>query len=210
MSSPSDPTIWKQFRNSEYRVSNTGLVKKGDKIADPYIGRAGYYRITLYAFVNGQEFCKNFSIHKMVAECHLGIRPDGMVVNHKDHNKLNNHVSNLEYVTSARNSNHHWKHEGHKLTSPYVGVSINPATKKYQVRIHFDKKQYWLGQFEDEELAAQAYDRASWARHKDPALLNFPHLVYQYEKELKEKEKKKSAPDTPQDSAPTEPADKAA
>jgi len=44
--------------------------------------------------------------HSIVAYCFLGEKPKGYTVNHKDGNKLNNNVSNLEYVSREDNYKH--------------------------------------------------------------------------------------------------------
>lgn len=49
---------------------------------------------------------KNFMIHAIVAVAVHGPRPAGLVINHKDGNKLNNHPSNLEYCTVNQNIQH--------------------------------------------------------------------------------------------------------
>jgi hypothetical protein len=49
------------------------------------------------------------SVHRLVAELFIENKPENyreLQINHKDGNKLNNHVSNLEYVTAAENSQH--------------------------------------------------------------------------------------------------------
>lgn len=46
------------------------------------------------------------TFHALVARAFLGKRPSGKEVNHKDGNKDNNHVSNLEYVTHKENVRH--------------------------------------------------------------------------------------------------------
>lgn len=45
-------------------------------------------------------------VHTLVAESWIGPRPDGMEVNHKDGDKQNNCVWNLEYLTKADNQRH--------------------------------------------------------------------------------------------------------
>ena len=49
---------------------------------------------------------KNFYRHKVIAECFLGKRPEGYTVNHIDGNKLNNNLSNLEYISRVDNYKH--------------------------------------------------------------------------------------------------------
>jgi len=49
---------------------------------------------------------KTHHIHALVASAFLGERPIGLVVNHIDSVKTNNHVSNLEYITHKMNVEH--------------------------------------------------------------------------------------------------------
>jgi hypothetical protein len=59
-------------------------------------------------------------------------------------------------------------------TSKYRGVCLNKSTSKWQAQIHYAGKQHSLGSFDDEEVAARAYDRAARAHCGDKATLNFP------------------------------------
>ena len=62
----------------------------------------GYARVKLY--YNGYK--KNLLVHRLVAECFIS-KPHGKdFVNHKDGNKLNNNVENLEWVTNQENIKH--------------------------------------------------------------------------------------------------------
>lgn len=46
------------------------------------------------------------TIHSLVAAAFIGPRPEGLVINHKDGNRLNNVVENLEYCTYSENYRH--------------------------------------------------------------------------------------------------------
>lgn len=61
------------------------------------------YRIQ-YLYIDGK--LRNTSLHQMMMECCVGKRPEGYCINHKDGDKLNNKLSNLEYVTYKENIHH--------------------------------------------------------------------------------------------------------
>lgn len=87
--------IWKQIKfNTNYEISNLGNVRnvKTKRVLKPSVSNKGYYLVALSK--NGKSH--TYTIHKLVAEHFL-------VINHKDHNKLNNSIDNLEYVTQQEN-----------------------------------------------------------------------------------------------------------
>ena len=102
--------IWKDIKGYEglYQISNKGRVKslgnnktKKEKILSPGKHK-GYFYVSLYK--NRKE--KKYSIHRLVAQAFLP-NPDNLpVVNHKDENKLNNNVENLEWCTQEYNVNY--------------------------------------------------------------------------------------------------------
>lgn len=49
---------------------------------------------------------KNKYVHRLVAEIFIGQIPEGYCVNHKDGNKKNNRLENLEIVTFSENIRH--------------------------------------------------------------------------------------------------------
>lgn len=66
----------------------------------------GYKSVILYK----NNITKRLYIHRLVALAYLQKPDDKNFVNHKDLNKSNNDVSNLEWVTSSENNIHMWKY----------------------------------------------------------------------------------------------------
>lgn len=62
-----------------------------------------------------------YTIHRLVAEAHLGPRPKGYEVNHIDENKQNNVLENLEYVTHSENMKKYWKNHKGEVKHTYHG-----------------------------------------------------------------------------------------
>lgn len=71
--------------------------------------------IALKQFVNSYYCCVNlcsgktrrkYPVHRLITAAFLGACPDGLQVNHKNLNKLDNRLSNLEYCTAKENIRH--------------------------------------------------------------------------------------------------------
>jgi len=88
-----------------YQISNQGRVKgkkNNSKILAQRIDRAGYYTVRIYK--EGKSHTKY--LHRLIAEAFIPNPDNKPEVNHKDGNKLNNSVDNLEWVTHAENMQH--------------------------------------------------------------------------------------------------------
>jgi len=128
---------------AHYKISNKGRVKSlkrkhksrnqfcefertvREKILRSQVGGTGYMKVSLSK--NG--ILKNKNIHRMIAEAFIP-NPDGLEqVNHKDCDKKNNCISNLEWCTPEQNSRH--AHKLLDLVNPYQGVygAQHPASK---------------------------------------------------------------------------------
>lgn len=113
--------IWKDITGYEglYQVSNLGRVRSltrkvsviGKKNSRVFIGKIkkdvrekknGYLVVSL--FRNGKS--KRFFIHRVVANAFLSNPNDLPQVNHKDEDKTNNKVSNLEWCDAKYNTNY--------------------------------------------------------------------------------------------------------
>ena len=149
--------IWKDIIGYEglYQISNYGRVKSfkksKEKILKNNVSKNGYYKVTL---IKNKEATTKKN-HQLVAIHFLNHKPCGMklVVNHKDFNKLNNHVDNLEIVTARENTN--LKHI--KSSSKYVGVSWHKPLHKWRAQIEINKVKKHLGYFTNELDAHNAY-----------------------------------------------------
>lgn len=87
-----------------YAVSNYGNVKniKTNTIKKSFVRYDGYMQVALS--LNGKN--KTFKVHRLVAEMFLDNKNMLPCVNHKDGNKINNHIENLEWVTHSQNNYH--------------------------------------------------------------------------------------------------------
>lgn len=106
---------WKQVNTIEglemfhdwYWVSNFGRVKSiGSRMGERILKQAdsqGYLIIGLKK-TNGKN--KMMRVHRLVAFAFVDGYEDGLVVNHLDEQKKNNHYSNLEWCTIADNNIH--------------------------------------------------------------------------------------------------------
>ena len=123
--------IWKDIDGYEgrYRISNKGNIYSylSKKIMKPSLSSTGYLHIQLYG-TNGSSVRL---VHKLVAETFLQNPDNKPEVNHKDGNKANNKMENLEKKTKSENQIHAIKH-GLRKSSPLEGVfgADNPNSKR--------------------------------------------------------------------------------
>ena len=144
--------IWKpvigyhDIRGDRFMASNTGKIKScvTGKVLKTYVGNRGYESLRLT--VDGVK--KSITIHRAVALAFIPNPNQYAEINHKDGNKLNNSLNNLEWCTRSQNERHKFdtglydpsrisgEHNGnHKLTVENV---------KY-IREHFQRKSKEFG-----------------------------------------------------------------
>ena len=100
--------IWKTIPNTFnlLEVSNYGRVRSLMR-GKPYvlktqINRKGYHKIR----VTIKRMRKSYSVHRLVAQAFLDNPENLPQVNHKDGNKNNNNVENLEWISNKDNAHH--------------------------------------------------------------------------------------------------------
>ena len=131
--------IWKDIEGYEgyYAVSNLGRVKRHDTYAPATDGTyyrrrgrilknikmtIGYTSVTLRRNVSTRYY-----VHRLVAAAFIS-NPDNLpIVNHKDGNKANNHVSNLEWCDQGHNIREDFRTGRRKLGDYHHNATITPG-----------------------------------------------------------------------------------
>lgn len=151
-----------------YEVSNFGNIKSLSRIilnrgVNPFLSKEKIVKQNLHKGYFYVTLCKNgnpkvFLVHQLVAISFLNHSPNRFVltVNHKDFNKQNNKMENLEIVTVRENSNQ--KHI--KSSSQYTGVQWVKNRKNWKAVIVLNGKNKYLGSYKTEIEASNAYQNA--------------------------------------------------
>jgi hypothetical protein len=94
----------RSLRFYDYIVSEDGTIESllTNKKISKRVGPNGYYQVNLC--INGK--CKTFMLHRIIGILFIENPNNYPCLNHKDGNKLNNDVSNLEWVTHKENVQH--------------------------------------------------------------------------------------------------------
>lgn len=111
---------------------------------------------------------KSMKMHRQITRA----RPH-QIVDHINHNGLDNRRANLRLTTGMLNSKNRRK-RATSASSKYKGVSFGKAHRNWMAGITADKKKHHLGYFKSEREAAKAYDNAARKHHGEFASLNFP------------------------------------
>lgn len=155
---------WKEIPGYEglYSINSDGevLSHRSGKIRKNTRSGKGYRKISLSS---RDHIKKQHLVHRLVAEIFLP-KPNKRAceVNHKNLDKSDNRVENLEWVTPEENMKHAYsngKTDFHRSkrsdnTSGFAGVS--PHQGGYQATISYCRVTYYLGWFKSIESAADA------------------------------------------------------
>lgn len=93
-------------RLSSYQINQEGIITNiNGRLLKPYIA-SGYKAIKLN---NDEGIRLSYLIHRLVYITHVGDIPDKMQINHKNGDKLDNSLNNLELVTPSENLKHAYR-----------------------------------------------------------------------------------------------------
>ena len=138
-----DEIIWKTvvYNGETYNnleVSTDGRLRnvKTGTVYKHALSEYGYWQVCISLGSRNKK--KLFKIHKAVAETFIPNPKNKEEVNHKDGDKNNNNVSNLEWVTSSENKRHAYENG---LMKPLYGIN-NGASKLTQDDIKYIREHY--------------------------------------------------------------------
>ena len=158
--------VWKDVPGYEglYQVSNMGRVKSLERYKNNHSKKQLVPEIIksinpddgkyLCVALSKNSTAKTIRVYQLVAIVflnHIPNKPSGLIVDHKDDNKSNNNLSNLQLITTAQNN----RKEKSRLTN-YLGTS-NHGCGKYQSRIVIDGIRRHLGTFNNQKIAHSVY-----------------------------------------------------
>lgn len=168
--------IWKDIPGYEgrYLASSFGRIrtaerwvvrpKKGkpgmrSRIIQPCINRCGYVMVGLGKWKER----RTFTVHRIITKTFLE-NPEGKeFVNHKDFDRTNNHVSNLEWCTRRENTDHalqngrYWRGEGNHSTK------INEKAVRHIRKREMTQRAYQSLYGIDHSCICRIQKRKTWA-----------------------------------------------
>lgn len=152
--------IWKDIKGYEglYQISDLGNVKSlprtriskiqknptkiKEKILKLCIRSKNYKYYVCNLSKNGKG--KNYTVHRLVAETFIENFENKTQVNHKDGNRLNNKVDNLEWVTPKENTIHAWKNGIVKFDDKRKDILLKAINKRWHKQ--YEANTYKVGE----------------------------------------------------------------
>ena len=157
--------VWKEIKEGLYEVSSAGKVRRSAPTKPNACGKKGVVGYVLkpqfdgrYLHVRlglGKRGIKIRTVHSLVAEAFISKKLKGFQVNHKDGNKLNNNLENIEYITVSKNATHALdtglRAHGEKSTNAKLSDS-----QVYSIKRRLDKGESCLSISHDFNVGATA------------------------------------------------------
>jgi HNH endonuclease len=105
-----------------YIINSSGIVinVKRQKFIHGGISKLGYRYVTL----SNEHGARSFRIHRLIYETFVGNITDGFVIDHKNNNRLDNRLENLQMVTQSYNMKKDYQ-ERSRIPRPVRAICVN-------------------------------------------------------------------------------------
>jgi len=176
-----------------YRKIRYGYAFRMIRMSQPHYAKvdpADYERLQKYEwFVGKRKNNNSFYTQGFVTDSKTGKEklvsmhreilkvPKGMLVDHINHDGMDNRSANLRKATHSQNMCNRKKFSC-ASSSKYKGVSWHKGKRKWEATIGLKGRNIHLGRFKSEIEAAKAYDAAAREYHGEFAYLNFPEKEF--------------------------------
>jgi hypothetical protein len=146
-----DPDIYYKYRHIKWFLTGN---------------KTNYYAACSIKDRQGKTMTKR--LHRLIMNA-----PDGLLVDHRNREGLDNRIANLRMATHSENCCNRRKRGN--STSRYKGVYCEKrrGQVRWRANIKFNDKRIFLGYYDSQIEAARAYDEAARKYHGEFALLNF-------------------------------------
>jgi hypothetical protein len=136
-----------------------------------------YSRLIQYKWHYNNGYAKTWykgrriRMHRMIMNA-----PDGVNVDHRGGNKLNNQKSNLRLCNTTQNNRNGILRKDN--STGYQGVTVEPSTGHFRPNIYKGGMALSFGQFENKHHAALARDLWALDMYGEFASTNFPVVAF--------------------------------
>lgn len=142
--------------------SESYWLRKG-KMLSPAKDKNGYLKVNLSC--NGKN--NIIRVHRLVAQVFIE-NPDNLPeINHKDEDKTNNSVDNLEWCDRKYNNNYGTKIERQKNTNIQNGFWTGLSKEEYMKKYNQDRKEYKKKWYQENKDKAKEYDKKYYQKNRD-------------------------------------------
>lgn len=144
-----------------------------NRVGHPNTREAGRYAGALRKCDERIQVCvhrKLYELNRLVWIWHHGDIPEGMVVDHKNRNTSDGRIGNLRLATVSQNNSNRGAKSG--ASSRHKGVYWDADRSKWVAQIKSARKVTYLGSFDRESDAANAYDAAALKMQGEFGVLN--------------------------------------
>lgn len=152
--------VWKScITFPGYSVNEKGEIRndRTNNILKGVLHQKGYHQVGINVSTNGEKsHFKMIKNHILVADAWLGVRPENLVIDHKNRNRLDNNPSNLHYVTLTENRHNSGVHKNNKLGEKHIIYDEN--LERYLVNIMREGKKVYCSSFKNLEEAIKGRD----------------------------------------------------